>query len=72
MYLGKYLIVVGLTIFLLGTIILLLNNCDTFSNLKGNFVYEGKKFKIYFPFATMLIISFVLTFFINLFNKIFK
>ena len=72
MYLGKYLITIGISISLLGVIVLFLNNFNWFSNLKGDFIYESKSLKIYFPFMSMLILSIILTFFINLFNKLFK
>lgn len=40
-----------------------------FGNLPGDFKYEGKNTRFYFPFVSMLLISIVLSLLLSLFRK---
>ena len=72
MSLGKYLIIIGLSITVFGLIILFFNKFAWFGNLVGDFRYEKNNIKIFAPFTSMILISVIITIFFNLFNKIFK
>ena len=68
---GKFLILTGVLITLAGAVLIVLGRIGLFK-LPGDFVFSGKNWKIYFPAATSIIISIVLTviiWFINYFRK---
>ena len=56
----------GLVIYLFG------DKLSWFGNLFGDFKYESKSMKIYAPVTSMLLISILLSFFINILIKLFK
>ena len=58
---GKILIVIGLVIACIGGLILLGGKIPWLGRLPGDFYYKGKNFTFYFPLATSIIISIILT-----------
>jgi hypothetical protein len=58
---GKILIVIGLVIAGIGGLILLGGKIPWIGRLPGDFYYKGKNFTFYFPLATSIIVSIILT-----------
>ena len=63
MALGKLLVVAGLALLVLGAMILLAPRLGLPApgKLPGDFVYKGPRFTLYFPLATCVAISAILT-----------
>jgi len=59
--LGKLLIVIGGIIAVLGVILLFSGKVPWFGRLPGDFYFRGKHVSFYFPLATSLLISIILT-----------
>lgn len=71
--LGKYLIIVGLIIVLIGLIIFVLTKAGLpLGKFPGDIHIKKEKFGIYFPIVTSIVISVVLTLLVNFFLWIFK
>ncbi len=69
---GKYILVVGLIIVFIGIIIYFFHDYFRWiGRLPGDIRIEKNNFRFYFPLATMIIISLVLTILINIFKKLF-
>ncbi|MGA3207287.1 MAG: DUF2905 domain-containing protein [Syntrophales bacterium] len=66
---GKILILVGLVIAGLGFLLLLGEKIPWLGKLPGDFFYKGKDFTFYFPLATCIIISIILTIIIMFINR---
>jgi hypothetical protein len=62
-YLGKFLIFLGVIIASVGVILLLFRHTGIpfFGKLPGDFVIQRKNFVFYFPLATSIILSIVLS-----------
>jgi hypothetical protein len=58
---GKILIIIGLVIAGIGGLILLGGKIPWIGRLPGDFYYKGNNFSFYFPLATSIIISIILT-----------
>jgi len=58
---GKILIIIGVVIAGLGFLLLLGTKIPWIGRLPGDFYYKGKNFTFYFPLATSIIISIILT-----------
>ena len=58
--LGKFLLITGVIISAIGILIMLLGKTGLFK-LPGDIEMEGKNWKIYFPLASCIIISIILT-----------
>lgn len=70
---GKYLIVVGVIIALIGVIIYYKDSIPGLKylgNLPGDIIIKKENFSFYFPFVTSIIISVILSMLIFLFNKL--
>jgi H+/Cl- antiporter ClcA len=68
---AKYIIVVGVAIVFIGLILMFNKNAFSwFGRLPGDIRIEKKNFRFYFPIVTMLLISAVITFLINIFKKL--
>lgn len=59
--LGKTLIVVGGLILLVGLLLYFIDRIPLFGKLPGDIVVKNKNFTFYFPLATSIIISIVLS-----------
>ncbi len=67
---AKYIIVTGILILLIGLILLFYRNAfNWLGRLPGDIRIEKENYKIYFPFATMLLISIGVTIIINLIRR---
>jgi len=70
---GRILVIIGVTIALIGGLILLAARFFPWlGNLPGDFNFQGQNFKIYFPLATMLLISLLATILLNILIRIFR
>ncbi len=68
---GKYVIIIGLVIIVTGIIIYFFHDYfKWFGRLPGDIRIERKNFRFYFPIATMIVISIVLTLIINLIRRL--
>lgn len=57
---GKWLIMIGAAILVIGLLVLLLGRIGLF-RLPGDFEFGGRNWRIYFPLATSIILSILLT-----------
>jgi hypothetical protein len=70
---GRLLIIIGLVIAFAGGIILIaVRFFPWLGNLPGDINIEGKNFNIYFPLATMILISILGTILLNIVIRIFR
>ena len=67
--LGKSLIVIGLVIALIGVILSLAGRIPWLGRLPGDIYVKRENFTFYFPLATSIIISVVLSFILWLFRR---
>ena len=67
--LGKSLIIVGLIIALIGVILTLAGRIPWIGRLPGDIYVKRENFTFYFPLATSIIISLILSFILWLFRK---
>ncbi|MBN1393107.1 MAG: DUF2905 domain-containing protein [Sedimentisphaerales bacterium] len=64
---GKWLILMGITIALTGGLVMILGRMGLF-RLPGDLEFGGRNWRIYFPIASCIIISIVLTLILWLIN----
>lgn len=70
---GRLLIIIGLVIVFAGVVILVaVRYFPWLGNLPGDFRYESENFRLYFPLATMLLISILGTILLNIIIRIFR
>lgn len=70
---GRILIILGLAIAFIGLVILLtVRFFPWLGNLPGDMRFEGRNYRIYFPLATMLLISILGTILLNILLRIFR
>lgn len=58
--LGKWLIVTGIAIAVIGVLVILLGKVGLF-RLPGDFSFGGRNWRVYFPLASSIILSLILT-----------
>lgn len=63
---GKYLILTGFFIVILGLLIVFWNNIPFLGKLPGDIFIQKGNFRFFFPVATSLLISIILTIIFNL------
>jgi uncharacterized membrane-anchored protein YitT (DUF2179 family) len=69
---GKYILIVGVIIVVAGILIYFFHDYFKWiGRLPGDIRVERGNFKFYFPLATMIILSLVLTILINIFKRFF-
>jgi thiosulfate reductase cytochrome b subunit len=66
---GKLIVLVGLILVVIGILLWLSPKIPWLGKLPGDFHYEGKGVKIYFPLATCLILSIVISVVLFLMGK---
>jgi uncharacterized membrane-anchored protein YitT (DUF2179 family) len=68
---GKIIMLIGLTVVVVGILIYFFHNkLNWFGKLPGDIRIERENFKFYFPLATMLLLSLLLTLVINIFRRL--
>jgi len=67
--LGKYLIIFGVVIALIGVLLLFVGKIPWVGRLPGDIYYKGKNVTFYFPLATCILVSLLLTLLFYLFRK---
>jgi DUF2905 family protein len=69
---GKYILIAGVIIVAAGIIIYFFHDYFKWiGKLPGDFRIEKQSFRFYFPLATMIIISLLITIIINIFKRFF-
>ncbi|MEE9572273.1 MAG: DUF2905 domain-containing protein [Candidatus Neomarinimicrobiota bacterium] len=66
---GKILIFIGLLLAILGFVFIFGNKIPFIGRLPGDIAVERRNYSFYFPVATCIIISVVISFILWLFNK---
>lgn len=70
---GKYIIIAGVIIVLIGIIIYFFGDkLGWLGRLPGDIHVEKQNVKVYFPVTTMIVISIILTLLVNLIKKFFS
>lgn len=70
---GRLLLVMGLVIAFCGVVILVANHfLPWLGNLPGDIRIEGENYKIYFPLASMILISILGTILLNIVLRVFR
>ena len=72
MELGKYLILIGFSIIIVGFIVLISSKFSFFGNMIGDIKYQNNNVKFYFPFTSMILISVVLSILLNILYRFFR
>jgi len=67
--LGRMLLLIGVTLVFLGGVLLLAGKVPFLGRLPGDIVIERKNFTFYFPLATSILLSIVLTLILSLFGR---
>ena len=67
--LGKFLILLGVFIILIGLLLMVGDKIPWVGKLPGDIVIKKEKFTFYFPLATCILISLLITLFFALFRK---
>ncbi len=67
--LGRMLLLIGVALVLLGGLLLLVGKVPFLGRLPGDIVIERKNFTFYFPLATSILLSIVLTLLFSLFGR---
>ncbi|MFI5340948.1 MAG: DUF2905 domain-containing protein [Candidatus Methylomirabilales bacterium] len=67
--LGKMLILFGVVLALLGGLLLLAGKIPFLGRLPGDIVIRRERWSFYFPLATSIVISILLTLLFSLFNR---
>ncbi len=69
---GKYILIAGIFIVLVGIVIYFFHDyLKWIGKLPGDIRIERGNFRFYFPLATMIVVSLLITLLINIFKKIF-
>ena len=70
---GRILMIIGGVIFVLGAVVWFASKAGIpLGRLPGDLSWQGKNVKVYAPFATMLIVSVILTVILNVISKLRK
>ena len=70
---GRLLLIIGLSIAFCGVVLIVATQyLPWLGNLPGDFRIEGENHKIYFPLATMILISILGTILLNIVLRIFR
>ncbi len=60
-HIGKFLVITGIIIIVLGIVLMLAGKVPFLGRLPGDIVIERKNFTFYFPLATSILLSVILT-----------
>jgi membrane protein implicated in regulation of membrane protease activity len=61
-YIGRFLIIIGIVLSAIGGILLLSGKIPWLGRLPGDIIIQRKNFSFYFPLATSILLSVILTF----------
>jgi hypothetical protein len=67
--LGRFLIISGVVLVLVGVVLLLAPKIPWLGRLPGDFTYRRGNFTFYFPLGTCILLSVILTLILYLFRK---
>ncbi len=67
--LGKMLIVFGIILAVVGVILLAGPKIPWLGKLPGDFIYRGRRVTFYFPLATSIVLSIILSLLLYLFRR---
>jgi hypothetical protein len=67
--LGRFLLVIGLLLVVVGGVLLLAPRIPWLGKLPGDFTFQRGRFTFYFPLGTCILISLILTLIFALFRK---
>lgn len=70
--LGRLLIILGGLLLAGGVLLILLGQIPFFGRLPGDIAIERERFSVFFPLASMLILSLILTILINIILRLFR
>jgi len=68
-YIGKFLIVFGAVIIAIGGLLLISGKIPWIGRLPGDIIIQKKTFTFYFPLATSILLSIILTFILWLLRR---
>jgi hypothetical protein len=68
-HIGKFLIIFGIVIIVIGSVLLLSGKVPFPGRLPGDFMIQKKNFTFYFPLATSIALSLILTLLFWVFGK---
>ena len=68
-YIGKFLVLLGLIVAVLGGLLLVSGKIPWVGKLPGDILIQRKNFTFYFPLATSILLSLILTFIFWLMGK---
>ena len=69
---GKYIIVAGICLVMAGLLIFFFHDYFKWiGKLPGDIRIENQNFRFYFPLATMIVISIIITIIVNIINRLF-
>jgi hypothetical protein len=68
-YIGKFLFVLGISVAFIGALLMLSVKIPFLGKLPGDILIQKKNFTFYFPIATSIIVSLVLTLLFWLFGR---
>lgn len=66
---GKMLILIGIVVVAMGGLLMLMGKLSWFGKLPGDIVLQRKNFTFYFPLATSILLSVILSFLFWIFGK---
>ena len=67
--LGRFLLILGLVLVAVGLLLVFADRVPLIGRLPGDFVIRRRGFTLYFPLATGILLSLVLTLLLNLFSR---
>ena len=71
--LGRLLVTIGFAILFIGLLVLIAAKFFPWlGNLPGDFRFEGDNYQVYFPLATMILVSILGTILLNVIIRIFR
>jgi hypothetical protein len=70
--LGRFVLIAGVVLVLFGGVLMLGGNIPWLGRLPGDVVIQRDGFTVYFPLASMLVVSVVLTIILNIGARLFR
>ncbi|GAB4317372.1 MAG: DUF2905 domain-containing protein [Candidatus Zixiibacteriota bacterium] len=66
---GRFLIIIGVSVMVVGVLLLVLDRFGLPGRLPGDFVIRGRRWTVWIPLATSVILSVIVTILLNLFRR---